>query len=246
MADDEHSSHPSSSEGLESIRSSPPASSVASDDDNNHIVASDSVHLVTIDSTLPIAPPRDEIQDWAKTKKARRRELWTAYVIEEAAERNVGDARLLTTTRGHNDRARCTYCINGEQVCQSFSRAVIGDNISRKCDWCLIYNRHCSLAQGKRSERTVLGSGARTEPAILVADKVKNYIAPTISHPLPITTAYHLGLAGNESPSTEDIKSTLLVFLANSIPPPQPRRQRVSPCRSPEVPYSGIRKRHGH
>lgn len=151
FADDEHSSHPSSSEGSESIRSSPPASSVASDDDDNHIVASDSAHLVTIDSTLPIAPPCDgswleppprggeqqtlqEIQDWAKTKKARRRELWAAYVIEEAAERNVGDARPLTTTRGHNDRARCTYCINVEQVCQSFSRAVIGDNISRKCD----------------------------------------------------------------------------------------------------------------
>ncbi|KAG9570081.1 hypothetical protein KCU77_g444, partial [Aureobasidium melanogenum] len=150
MADDEHSSHPSSSEGSESINSSPPAS-VVSDDDDNHIVASDSVHLVTIDSALPLAPPRDgswleppsrggeqqtlqEIQYWAKTKRARRRELWTAYVIEEAAERIVGDARPLTTTRSPNDRARCTYCINVEQVCQSFSRAVIGDNISRKCD----------------------------------------------------------------------------------------------------------------
>ncbi|KAH0284544.1 hypothetical protein KCU71_g16255, partial [Aureobasidium melanogenum] len=167
-------SHPSSSEGSESIRSSPPASSVASDDDDNHIVASDSAHLVTIDSTLPIAPPCDgswleppprggeqqtlqEIQDWAKTKKARRRELWAAYVIEEAAERNVGDARPLTTTRGHNDRARCTYCINVEQ------------------SW------------------------------DLARDTLQHCHTQYKGHPLPITTAYHLGLAGKESPSTEDI-----------------------------------------
>jgi hypothetical protein len=103
--------HPAAPDDSSDGSSASSASSVVDD----RIVTSESVHVVTIPSAakrrFPSPPPRagdwldsqgqtiPELLDWERTSASRRRELWTAYVIEEGKVRADTNATPLVRTR---------------------------------------------------------------------------------------------------------------------------------------------------
>jgi hypothetical protein len=105
---DHHPTAPEDSSGESSASS---ASSVLDD----RIVISGSVHVVTLPRASKARflnpPPRagdwldsqgqtiPELLDWERTSASRRRELWTAYVIEEGKVRADTNATPLVRTR---------------------------------------------------------------------------------------------------------------------------------------------------
>lgn len=146
-----------------------------------------SVHVVTIPKAqqrnFPQPPPRfdqwvglpdatgqrhtiTELSNWATTSAKRKRDLWSAYIIEEGAGQAAGTAIPLVRTRPAGHATCCGPCSQHGHACQSFGKAVIGLTgcpVTFKCDWCLVYNLDCLFDHALRTQRVVFRRLARSD-----------------------------------------------------------------------------------